>query len=61
MNHIKCDRCDSCGQKTSVVVYHHYGTPVLNQCKQCNPYGYKTQAQEDINSWLKGGDLTNVG
>jgi hypothetical protein len=54
MNHIKCDRCDSCGQKTSVVVYHHYGTPVLNQCKQCNPYGYKTQAQEDINSWLKG-------
>jgi hypothetical protein len=55
MNH-KNGKCDSCGRKTTVVVYKQFDTPVLEQCKSCDPKGFEAQARADIDAWLKGGE-----
>ncbi len=51
---IKYCKCDSCGQRTAVAVYTHLGTPVLNQCRTCDPVGFDATAQADKDAWLTG-------
>lgn len=51
-NYITNCRCDTCNTAGPVVVLHHYGAPVLAQCKVCGPHAFEQQARNDINKWL---------
>lgn len=53
-NYITNCTCDTCGAKAPVVVLHHYGAPVLAQCKVCGPSPFEQQARRDIDEWLNG-------
>lgn len=53
-NYIVNCRCDTCQVQGPVVVLHHYGAPVLAQCKVCNEHAFEHQARADINLWLDG-------
>ena len=53
---IKYCKCDSCNRRTAVAVYQHNGTPVLNQCRTCDPKGFDQTAQSDKDAWLSGKD-----
>lgn len=54
-NYITCGKCDTCGRKSTGVMMHHLGTPVLFGCKECYSAIYDDQAKADVDSWLKGG------
>ena len=54
-NHITTCTCDTCGVTGPVVVLHHYGSPVLAQCKVCGPHSFEVTARRDIDVWLAGG------
>lgn len=56
MNHIVTCKCDSCNEEKPSVVFHHYGTPVLNSCASCDKDNFEAQARRDIDNWLNGGD-----
>lgn len=60
MNCITRDNCDTCSAtRVPVSVMHHGGTPVLNQCRTCNPQVFESLARRDIDAWLKGEPITN--
>jgi hypothetical protein len=52
--HGNCDSCSS--KKVPVLVYYHYGSPVLNQCQRCEPRGFSEGARLDKEKWLAGLD-----
>ncbi len=55
INCIRRDNCDSCNsRRVPVAVFHHNGTPVLNQCRSCNPSVFEAIARRDIDAWRKG-------
>ena len=60
MNQIKTSKCDSCDATLPGVEFHHNGTPVLQQCRICEPRHFEDQARRDIDAWLAGGDI-NLG
>ena len=56
---LKTDNCDSTtcinsSRKTLVVVFYQYGTPVLAQCRDCNPSGWNMAAEAQKEMWLHG-------
>jgi hypothetical protein len=54
IGHGNCDSCSS--KKVPVLVYYHYGSPVLNQCQRCEPRGFSEGARLDKEKWLAGLD-----
>jgi len=56
---LKTDTCDTSGctnskRKALVVEFYHNGTPVLTQCKDCNPSGWHQAAEAQKEMWLRG-------
>lgn len=55
----KTDTCDTCSsggskKKTLVVEFYQHGTPVLTQCRDCNPRGWTMAAEAQKEEWLRG-------
>jgi len=63
MNKIKTTKCDSiaCNSELPGVEFYHNGTPVLQQCRKCDPKNFEAQARADIDAWLNGGDASLFG
>lgn len=59
-NCIYTSACDSCGHTHPGVLFHHQGTPVFLECKNCNPAAFEEQARREIAEWLAGGEI-NLG
>jgi hypothetical protein len=59
LNFITRSTCDTCNTTSTGVMFHCNGTPVLFQCRTCNPKTYETYAQLQIDTWLRGGLATN--
>lgn len=55
----KCE-CDSCGAKTLCVLFHCHGTPVLAECRACNPITFESLARQEIAAWLEGRYFHNL-
>lgn len=59
-NHMKlktdtCDTCSTGGSKKSLVVeFYQLGSPVLAQCRDCNPSGWNMAAEAQKEMWLHG-------
>ena len=56
---LKTDTCDTntCinrTRKTLVVEFYQHGTPVLTQCRDCNPSGWSMAAEAQTEMWLRG-------
>jgi hypothetical protein len=51
-----CDmsRCTNSNRKVLVVELYHNGTPVLAQCRDCNPQVWADAAEAQKESWLRG-------
>ena len=51
-----CDTntCTNARKKTLVVELYHNGTPVLSQCRDCNPYAWDMAAEAQKEMWLRG-------
>ena len=51
-----CDTntCTNARKKTLVVELYHNGTPVLAQCRDCNPRVWADAAEAQKESWLRG-------
>jgi hypothetical protein len=61
MNKIKTTKCDSCDSELHGVEFYYNGTPVLQQCRKCDPKNFEAQARADIDAWLNGGDASLFG
>jgi hypothetical protein len=59
-NRIYTAACDSCGHAHPGVLFHHLGTPVFLECKNCNPAAFEAQSRQEIDVWLQGGEI-NLG
>jgi len=51
--------CDCCGATTLCVLFHCEGTPVLAECRECQPSAFEAVAREEISTWL-GGQLSTM-
>jgi hypothetical protein len=51
-----CDMsgCTNSKRKVLVVEHSHHGTPVLNQCRYCDPIGWQMAAENQKEEWLRG-------
>ena len=49
------DTCDTCREHAPGVLRHHNGTPVLFNCKTCDPQGFEHVSRRDVEVWLSGG------
>lgn len=57
-DHIATDTCDTCNATAQGTLFYHLGSPVLFQCRTCDPKSYEQHAQADIDHWLAGGELS---
>ena len=53
-NCIATQECDMCCERKPGVLFHHLGSPVMFECRDCNPKAFETQSRHDIDRWLEG-------
>jgi hypothetical protein len=51
---LSSDTCDSCGCKGPTALYHHRGTPVLAQCRRCDPRAWEAAGEYAREQWMSG-------
>lgn len=54
-DYITIDTCDTCEQHGTGAMLHCNGTPVLFQCRTCQPASYEALARVQVAAWLDGG------
>ena len=46
--------CDTCGDEGPTSLYHHRGTPVLSQCRRCDPRAWEWAGERAREQWMAG-------